>query len=558
MTATLDRLSAGWRPWAALVLLCLALYLPGIAALPPFDRDEARFVQATRQMLESGDLVRIRFQDEARNKKPVGIHWLQATAVAALSDPESRAMWPYRLVSAVAATLATLLTFALGAALFDRRTALLGAAATAAALITVVEAHLAKTDAALLAAAVAVQLALARAYLASRDGSSAGIANAVLFWAGIGVAGLVKGPVVPMVALLAGLALWAWDRRVPWLATLRPLWGLPLAAAIVAPWLVLVTIATDGGFVGDAIRSDLMPKLIGGQESHGAPPGYYLALLVVTLWPASLLVPHGLVAAWRGRATPALRLALAWVVPGWLMFEIVPTKLPHYVLPLYPMLALLAAHAAVTGVRATGRWRWASLTWTAIWAAAGVALGALGLAAAIALAGGALVGGALVGGAMGAAVLALAAGSAAVGAALVGLRRDGTAALAAATAGAVVVFGLLFALVLPRLDAFWLGRGAAALLAAEGVPAARAVVVGYAEPSLVFLAGTQIDFADAAGAAARLVAEPGAVALIGDRDRTRFTDAARAAGLDLAEGPAIRGFNYSRGRWTELKLYRRR
>ena len=61
-----------------LLLLSLALFLPGIASLPVVDRDEARYVQATRQMLETGDLVQIRFQDEARNKKPVGIYWLQA------------------------------------------------------------------------------------------------------------------------------------------------------------------------------------------------------------------------------------------------------------------------------------------------------------------------------------------------------------------------------------------------------------------------------------------------------------------------------------------------
>ena len=102
-----------------LCLLCLILYAPGLAAIPPLDRDEARFAQATRQMLETGDFVRIRFQDEARNKKPIGIYWLQAAAVAAFSSPESTAIWPYRLPSALAATAAVLLTFGFGARLFD-------------------------------------------------------------------------------------------------------------------------------------------------------------------------------------------------------------------------------------------------------------------------------------------------------------------------------------------------------------------------------------------------------------------------------------------------------
>ncbi|HJT06635.1 MAG TPA: glycosyltransferase family 39 protein, partial [Stellaceae bacterium] len=154
------RWSQGWRPHALLSLLCLALYLPGLAALPPLDRDEARFAQATRQMLESRDFLRIRFQDEARNKKPAGIYWLQAAAVAALSDARSSAIWPYRLPSLIGAGAAVLLTFALGSHLVGRAAALTGAALLAAALGVVVEAHLAKTDAVLLATVAAAQGAL--------------------------------------------------------------------------------------------------------------------------------------------------------------------------------------------------------------------------------------------------------------------------------------------------------------------------------------------------------------------------------------------------------------
>src|SRR5713226_9591531 len=109
----------GVRPYALLVGLCLFLYLPGISAIPPLDRDEARFAQATRQMLETGDFLRIRFQDEARNKKPAGIYWLQAVSVSAFSTPAATAIWPYRLPSLVAGMTAVLLIFGFGTALFD-------------------------------------------------------------------------------------------------------------------------------------------------------------------------------------------------------------------------------------------------------------------------------------------------------------------------------------------------------------------------------------------------------------------------------------------------------
>jgi 4-amino-4-deoxy-L-arabinose transferase-like glycosyltransferase len=103
------------------VLLCLTLYAPGLASIPPVDRDEARFARATRQMLETGDFIQIRFQHEARNKKPIGIHWLQAASVALFSAPGSTAIWPYRLPSALAATIAVLLTSVLGATLLSSR-----------------------------------------------------------------------------------------------------------------------------------------------------------------------------------------------------------------------------------------------------------------------------------------------------------------------------------------------------------------------------------------------------------------------------------------------------
>ena len=78
-----------WAPTRArsrlLLAVALLCFLPGFFSIPPIDRDEARFAQATKQMVESGDYVDIRFQDEVRYKKPVGIYWLQAGVVKTAS-----------------------------------------------------------------------------------------------------------------------------------------------------------------------------------------------------------------------------------------------------------------------------------------------------------------------------------------------------------------------------------------------------------------------------------------------------------------------------------------
>src|SRR4051812_38251678 len=114
-----SNVAQGVCPYILLSLLCLALFAPGLGVLPPVDRDEARYMQATKQMIESGDYANIRFQNEPRPKKPVGIYWLQAAPVNALSADALPATWPYRLPSAIAAWIAVLATCSLGRRLFD-------------------------------------------------------------------------------------------------------------------------------------------------------------------------------------------------------------------------------------------------------------------------------------------------------------------------------------------------------------------------------------------------------------------------------------------------------
>ena len=93
----LDAASRGLRPYLLLPVLCLALLIPGLGSFPVMDRDEPRYTQATKQMLETGDYIAIRNQERFRNKKPVGIHWLQAAAVQVVGTELKDVIWPYRL-----------------------------------------------------------------------------------------------------------------------------------------------------------------------------------------------------------------------------------------------------------------------------------------------------------------------------------------------------------------------------------------------------------------------------------------------------------------------------
>lgn len=553
----MDRLTEGFRPYLVLSLLCLVLYLPGLATLPPMDRDESRFMQATRQMLETGDYVRIQFQDEMRAKKPAGAYWLQAAAVDFFSHPKSVQAWPYRLPSALAAWAAVLMTFAFGKSLVGHRPALVGAGMLATALILVAEAHQAKTDAILLACVVAAQGVLGRFYAAGRVRDNAGGGGcgsgtkvegpgpleALLFWVAQGVGILVKGPIVPMVSLLTIAVLGVTERRIRWVGAMKPILGTLVAAAIAAPWFVLVSQATDGAFVGAAVKQDLLPKLLGAQESHGGFPGMYLLLAWVTFWPASLLLWPALARAWTVRKRIAVGFLLAWALPTWLVFELVPTKLPHYVLPAFPALALITAAMAWEGAEAF-RTR-AAKVWYAAWTLVGLILAAAVVVLPMRLGGGFDLGS-----------LPAAAGIvlATLLPAWLALRgRLMTAAMALALA-AGATYPTVFHAVLPGLDRMFVSREVAhvvdTLAVSEPVAAA-----GFHEPSLVFLLGTRTRLTDGPGAAAHLAANPRALSVVSDREEERFLAAARQAGLEPVRMGLVEGLNYSRGKPVALGIW---
>jgi 4-amino-4-deoxy-L-arabinose transferase-like glycosyltransferase len=546
----IDRWAAGFRPYALLTLLGLLLYAPGISTIPPLDRDEARFAQATRQMLETGDFLRIRFQGEARNKKPAGIYWLQAAAVSTFSTAASEAIWPYRLPSLIGALTASLLTFAFGAAIFGggsgasaRPAALMAALLLASALGVIVEAHIAKTDAVLLAVTVAAQGALGLAYVRARAGRPVALWIALVFWVAEAGSILLKGPPGPALAIVTAVTLSIVDRDAAWLRGLRPVRGLTLLLLLVAPWLIAIQDATAGRFLADSLGQDLFAKLVGAQESHGAPPLSYLLLSVATLWPASLLLVPAVVRAWRERRSPPERFLLAWIVPAWVLLELVPTKLPHYALPLYPALALAcgAALADWPVLRHRSWTAWADIAVRCLWGAMTLLLAAALIVLPLRFGDHLIVASVL-----GALVM--------VGVAAATLRwRSDAPALVVALALAFVLPAALA--VVPVLDRLWLSRSAASLVAANPRPAGTPfVTIGYNEPSFVFLLGGHPHLATP-GAAAEILAPGGGEALVSGREEAMFRQALEARGLTAKPLGNIRGLDYSNGQRMVLTLY---
>jgi len=538
------------RACGLLLLLSLACFLPGFVTLQPLDRDEPRFAQASKQMLETGDFVDIRFQDEARHKKPVGIYWLQSVAVKAgeaLGLPQARTqIWLYRIPSLIGAIATVLLTYWALLAFLARRYALLGACLMAAAVLLGVEARIAKTDAVLAACAVATMGALARAWL-DWTRSLAFVPNRhnwLVFWSATALGLLIKGPIVPMVWGLAVLVLSASQRSFRWLKPLRFGPGLLLCLLVALPWFVAIMLKTGGSFFAESVGQDMLGKVAEGQEKHWGPPGLYLLIFFGTYWPAAAFAAMAVPFAWVRRKEPQILFLIAWIVPSWLVFESVPTKLPHYVLPLYPAVTALLLLAVIN--RGIDRYRTGA-----------VATALLVLIVPLALMGVILFGNWTLDHAVPWPALPLFAlvllATASVVAAF--RREDLEGALWRCVLASLLLTAAVYPFAIESLRSLKLSpRLAEAARAACPDPAV--VTLGYREPSLVFLTGTDLAMATSGQQVAEFLNKPGCRVAFVER---RFADDFKAALANAAVKPrlltTIHGFNLNGGRRLEIAVF---
>jgi 4-amino-4-deoxy-L-arabinose transferase-like glycosyltransferase len=534
----------------ALLMLCgFLLFLPGFFSIPPIDRDEARFAQATKQMVESGDLVDIRFQDDVRYKKPVGIYWMQAVAVetaSALGLPRAQVrIWIYRVPSLIGAFGAMLLTYWTALAFVTRRGAILAALIMGSSVLLGVEARLAKTDAMLLLTVVAAMGALARVYLSWQRGDDSPHQPwtwPAIFWTALAGGILIKGPLILMFVALTIVTLAILDRSAAWLWRLRPVWGLIWLLVLVLPWFVAIFWRAGDAFFTDSIGGDMLSKL-SAQESHGMPPGLYLLLFWLTFWPGAPLAAMAAPAVWRARREPGAQFLLAWLIPSWIVFEAVLTKLPHYVLPLYPAIAILTVGALERRVLSRSWLMRGSAWWFAIPALASLAavIGAVTVTRQPVFLAWPFVAAALI-----------------FGLFAWWLYDDNRAerSLLNAVVAALFLAFAIYGVVVPALTPLFPSAEVARALRNVVCVGPKAAAAGFHEPSLVFMTGTSTLLTDGSGAADFLAQGSCRFALIEQRAERSFAQRAEAIGLRYELASRVEGYNISQGRPISIAIFR--
>ena len=537
--------------YALLALVTITVFI-GQQMVPPMDRDESRFAQASRQMLGSGDYVTVRFQDELRAKKPAGIYWLQATAAGVLDENHIAS---YRFVNLLALLGSIFLLYHIGRLLYEPTAALVASAAFASSFLVLAEAHLAKTDTVLMLCVLVQQWALMRIYLSRDTSPQSRPLHWLWFWGAMAAGIMVKGPVSVTVGVLTIGSLLLWHRNTGWLKQLRIKRGLLVVAVICLPWAILVSLATDGVFLDIAVSGDFLAKVKSGQESHGAPPFTYALLFGLLMWPASVMLPTAIAQLKAVLEHDAPRFLLAWIIPFWVVIEIIPTKLPHYPLPTLPAVALLmvwCADRAITLSPPMTGWRQKALI-------AGhyglLAFGLIVVAASIWAA--IMFGGASRHAALGFALAATVSAGLGMWQGHSWIQTRSWRHLLGLFGAGLMLHFMVFAGVVAHLGRMHVAAAVADRLAQYAARPPAIAAAGYHEPSLVFQLGRDILLVDGREAALFLAEAADGVALVEARQQAVFLDTARRLGLALAEPEQVAGVNISKGEDVVILIYKR-
>jgi len=386
------------RDYAILLAISAVLTLPNLGATSLWDVDEGVNAEAAREMYDNGSWLVPTFNYQLRTAKPVMLYWLQRVAYTVFGVNE----WSARLPSVLAAWLTVLLTYELARRMFGRATGLLAGVVLASAFEFCMLAHAATPDATLLLFTVLTYFlfwtrhrssVVGRCEAGRAEGSQmAGLgsqtpATAELpsrkWWvptaAACGLAVLTKGPVGVALPGLVIVLYFAWNRELGRLLDRKLLVASLVFVLVAGPWYGLVTAETRGEWARVFFGRENLGRFTTPMENHRGPFIYHAVALLVLFAPWSVFL---VAAVWEGvrgacgwtnrdrkgagephplpcgRGSPevrAFRFLICWFAVYLVFFSAAATKLPNYILPVYPAIAILTARFLV-------RWQAGDLT----------------------------------------------------------------------------------------------------------------------------------------------------------------------------------------------------
>lgn len=322
--------------WSALVIAC-GLFFVGLNVVDFTDLDEGFYSSVAMNMANTGDWVTPRFGGEPWWEKPPLLYWKMAASFQVFGLHE----WAGRFPSAGSMLLTVAVTVWFARRWFGVRTAFFSGLFLATSLLSLVQSHLATTDA-LLTAQLTVMFVCVWEY--ARGGTVVWLLAAA---ASAGFATLTKGPVALAFSVgISGLLAW---RDLPARGRLLDWRRLASAAAVyllvVTPWYGAVMRAYSGEFLVKFLYEQNIGRALGGDAAHNLPFFATAGFVLIGFFPWSPFLAH---AALRRSPQPAERFLWLWFLLIFAFFTVVKAKLPAYTLPLYPAAAILVGRKWAT------------------------------------------------------------------------------------------------------------------------------------------------------------------------------------------------------------------
>lgn len=321
---------------------CVLLLGVGIGQYDLWPSDEPRFAEVAREMVESGDFLVPRVNGEAYREKPPLLFWcISFVSVIGGEVNEVTA----RIPSLLAALMTLWCTYLLARRLYDPRIALWAMGILATTNRFWWQARTVQIDMVLTSCLTAALLCF---WCWHKDRQKKFLVG---FYIAMAFGLLAKGPPALVFPLLL-IAAFYWKQPMERKKTHYVLGSLA-AIAVTLAWLIPARLAASvgGGSVESEIGANLFRQTIGRfimGVSHAQPPWYYIQMLPVDLLPWSFFLPYTIYYVWkRRRESSEMRLLLAYTIPAFIFFSISIGKRQLYLLPLYPVFAILIARSVV-------------------------------------------------------------------------------------------------------------------------------------------------------------------------------------------------------------------
>ena len=325
--------------------LGLLIFLQGIFMLPVLDRDEARFATATKNMLETGDFIDIELEGVKRYKKPIGIYWAQSFATNLLGSEPYDKIWTYRIPSFLGIMLSVLLIFFSTKNIYGVKIASTVIILLSCSFLLITEMHQAKSDGLLFLCINVCNFLLL--YTLKKNGKNIKLNKILLFWVFLAFGTLIKGPIIFIYVVLPMVVFTIVKGNNVLKVFFKNYLGYIVYFSIVLPWFIIITIKSDWSFWKESLGHDLFKKVVSSQESHGFFPGYYFISFYLFFWPGCIylfpVIRSFFLKIKKFEINQENLFLVCIILPGYIVYEIIPTKLPHYVLPIYPALSILTA-----------------------------------------------------------------------------------------------------------------------------------------------------------------------------------------------------------------------